>query len=92
MRLKSGESLQKVVSKNIELCKGSGNGLPLEFPELVATEFLPMLGDVDPERPMTTYRRGALNCEADDQWVFASRCQVDVFAGDIRRSVVPEWQ
>ncbi len=64
----------------------------LVFAKLVAAELGALVGDVDPEAAMTTYRRGALNCEADGDGVAGPWREVDVLAGHLGRAVVVERQ
>lgn len=62
----------------------------LELPELVSAELSALIRYIDPQTPMTTDRRRALDGEADNDGIARLGGDVDIFASDLGRAVVVE--
>lgn len=64
----------------------------LELAKLVATEFLSLFGDVDPETTIAADGRGTFDSEAHSHGIFSLGGEINVLALDLRRAIIIQGQ
>lgn len=91
VRLKSGVSLDFVsFPRVLQIFDAIENSL--ELAKLIATEFLTLFRDVDPETAMAADGRGALDSKAHRYGIVRLGRQINVLALDLRRAIIIQRQ